>query len=75
LLVRCFCINIGFIKLFFFSVYPSGSLLEMSNGYSSPLGGSPSPGPSPGIGVHHNKSKSFITNKINKNIKQPIDFS
>lgn len=35
------------------SVYPSGGLLEMSNGYphsASPLGGSPSPGPSPGIG-------------------------
>ena len=33
------------------SVYPGGSMLEMSNGYpnsSSPgLGGSPSPGPSP----------------------------
>ncbi|XP_044740842.1 myocyte-specific enhancer factor 2 isoform X3 [Chrysoperla carnea] len=31
--------------------YPSGSMLEISNGYpnsSSPLGGSPSPGPSPG---------------------------
>lgn len=34
-------------------VYPSGSMLEMSNGYPhshSPLVGSPSPGPSPGIG-------------------------
>ncbi|XP_065369399.1 myocyte-specific enhancer factor 2 isoform X8 [Calliphora vicina] len=34
------------------SVYPSGSMLEMSNGYPhshSPLVGSPSPGPSPGI--------------------------
>uniref|UniRef100_A0A182I3M2 Uncharacterized protein n=1 Tax=Anopheles arabiensis TaxID=7173 RepID=A0A182I3M2_ANOAR len=32
------------------SVYPSGGILEMSNGYphsASPLGGSPSPGPSP----------------------------
>ncbi|XKL64773.1 hypothetical protein PGB90_004859 [Kerria lacca] len=32
------------------SVYPGGSMLEMSNGYpnsTSPLGGSPSPGPSP----------------------------
>ncbi|XP_037035988.1 myocyte-specific enhancer factor 2 isoform X3 [Bradysia coprophila] len=41
------------------SVYPSGSLLEMSNGYphsTSPLGGSPSPGPSPGIGGHLHKS-------------------
>ncbi|XP_020817574.1 myocyte-specific enhancer factor 2 isoform X3 [Drosophila serrata] len=37
------------------SVYPSGSMLEMSNGYPhshSPLVGSPSPGPSPGI-AHH----------------------
>ncbi|EDS31679.1 myocyte-specific enhancer factor 2d [Culex quinquefasciatus] len=37
------------------SVYPSGGLLEMSNGYphsASPLGGSPSPGPSPGIVQH-----------------------
>nr|XP_036232495.1 myocyte-specific enhancer factor 2 isoform X2 [Bactrocera oleae]XP_036232497.1 myocyte-specific enhancer factor 2 isoform X2 [Bactrocera oleae]XP_036232502.1 myocyte-specific enhancer factor 2 isoform X2 [Bactrocera oleae] len=37
------------------SVYPSGSMLEMSNGYPhshSPLGGSPSPGPSPGL-AHH----------------------
>uniref|UniRef100_A0A1A9ZYE4 MADS-box domain-containing protein n=1 Tax=Glossina pallidipes TaxID=7398 RepID=A0A1A9ZYE4_GLOPL len=33
-------------------IYPSGSMLEMSNGYPhshSPLVGSPSPGPSPGI--------------------------
>lgn len=32
------------------TVYPSGGMLEMSNGYpnsSSPLGGSPSPGPGP----------------------------
>ncbi|EDW01805.1 GH21641 [Drosophila grimshawi] len=37
------------------SVYPSGTMLEMSNGYPhshSPLVGSPSPGPSPGI-AHH----------------------
>ncbi|XP_037945921.1 myocyte-specific enhancer factor 2 isoform X4 [Teleopsis dalmanni] len=37
------------------SVYQSGSMLEMSNGYPhshSPLGGSPSPGPSPGL-AHH----------------------
>lgn len=36
------------------SVYPSGSMLEMSNGYpnsASPMGGSPSPGPSPGPGL------------------------
>lgn len=34
------------------SVYPSGGMLEMSNGYpnsASPIGGSPSPGPSPGL--------------------------
>ncbi|XP_052565682.1 myocyte-specific enhancer factor 2 isoform X4 [Culex pipiens pallens] len=40
------------------SVYPSGGLLEMSNGYphsASPLGGSPSPGPSPGIGTHNHQ--------------------
>lgn len=40
-----------------FSVYPSGTMLEMSNGYphsSSPIGGSPSPGPSPsGISSNH----------------------
>ncbi|KAL1398865.1 hypothetical protein pipiens_002333 [Culex pipiens pipiens] len=39
------------------SVYPSGGLLEMSNGYphsASPLGGSPSPGPSP---VQHQSLK------------------
>lgn len=38
------------------TVYPTGSMLEMSNGYpSSPLGASPSP--SPGLGGHHSKSK------------------
>lgn len=45
------------------SVYPSGSLLEMSNGYphsTSPLGGSPSPGPSPGIGGHLHKCKHVV---------------
>lgn len=49
------------------SVYPPGSMLEMSNGYphsTSPLGGSPSPGPSPGLGAHQNSSKSHhITHK------------
>uniref|UniRef100_A0A182WIP4 MADS-box domain-containing protein n=1 Tax=Anopheles minimus TaxID=112268 RepID=A0A182WIP4_9DIPT len=45
------------------SVYPSGAILEMSNGYphsASPLGGSPSPGPSPGIGSHqaHNNNNN-----------------
>uniref|UniRef100_A0A182P3M1 MADS-box domain-containing protein n=2 Tax=Culicidae TaxID=7157 RepID=A0A182P3M1_9DIPT len=45
------------------SVYPSGGILEMSNGYphsASPLGGSPSPGPSPGIGSHqaHNNNNN-----------------
>lgn len=40
------------------SVYPSGSMLEMSNGYpnsASPMGGSPSPGPSPGPGLTSSK--------------------
>ncbi|XP_031336584.1 myocyte-specific enhancer factor 2 isoform X2 [Photinus pyralis] len=48
------------------SVYPSGGILEMSNGYpnsASPMGGSPSPGPSPGPGLssskqQHNKQHS-----------------
>ncbi|XP_046999191.1 myocyte-specific enhancer factor 2 isoform X1 [Schistocerca americana] len=48
------------------TVYPSGGMLEMSNGYpnsSSPLGGSPSPGPSPGQlgggkGLQHGKQHS-----------------
>lgn len=45
------------------SVYPSGGMLEMSNGYpnsASPIGGSPSPGPSPGLSSskqHHNKQQ------------------
>nr|WOV89412.1 Mef2 [Henosepilachna vigintioctopunctata] len=40
------------------SVYPSGAILEMSNGYpnsASPMGGSPSPGPSPGPGMSSSK--------------------
>lgn len=37
------------------SVYPSGAVLEMSNGYPSPMGGSPSPGPSPGPGLSSSK--------------------
>lgn len=40
------------------SVYPSGGMLEMSNGYpnsASPMGGSPSPGPSPGPGMQSAK--------------------
>ncbi|KAF7286965.1 myocyte enhancer factor 2 isoform X2 [Rhynchophorus ferrugineus] len=40
------------------SAYPSGGILEMSNGYpnsSSPIGGSPSPGPSPGPGMSTSK--------------------
>lgn len=44
------------------TVYPSGGMLEMSNGYpnsSSPLGGSPSPGPSP-----------VLTNKALQHAKQ-----
>ncbi|XP_058056923.1 myocyte-specific enhancer factor 2 [Anopheles bellator] len=48
------------------SIYPSGGILEMSNGYphsASPLGGSPSPGPSPGIGAHqaHNNNNNNNT--------------
>jgi hypothetical protein len=40
-------------------VYPSGSMLEMSNGYpSSPLG--PSPSPSPGLIGHHSSSKHHL---------------
>lgn len=49
--------------IFVVLVYPSGSLLEMSNGYphsTSPLGGSPSPGPSPGIGGHLHKCKHVL---------------
>lgn len=43
------------------SVYPTGAMLEMSNGYpnsASPIGGcgSPSPGPSPGPGLNSSKS-------------------
>ncbi len=48
-------------------VYPSGSLLEMSNGYphsTSPLGGSPSPGPSPGIGGHLHKCKHVLLTRL-----------
>ncbi|KAK9758895.1 Holliday junction regulator protein family C-terminal repeat [Popillia japonica] len=40
------------------TVYPSGGMLEMSNGYpnsASPMGGSPSPGPSPGPGLSSSK--------------------
>uniref|UniRef100_U5EYN0 Putative myocyte enhancer factor 2 n=1 Tax=Corethrella appendiculata TaxID=1370023 RepID=U5EYN0_9DIPT len=47
------------------SVYPTGSMLEMSNGYphsASPLG-SPSPGPSPGISGH-NSSNNNTNNKL-----------
>jgi hypothetical protein len=47
-------------------VYPSGGMLEMSNGYpSSPLNQSPSP--SPGLGGHHSnkcKSEAHHTNSI-----------
>lgn len=45
----------------FIAVYPTGAMLEMSNGYpnsASPIGGcgSPSPGPSPGPGLSSSKS-------------------
>jgi MADS-box transcription enhancer factor 2A len=47
------CTNL--INVAKFSVYPTGSMLEMSNGYpSSPIG--PSPSPSPGL-VGHPSSK------------------
>ncbi|XP_037903470.1 myocyte-specific enhancer factor 2 isoform X3 [Hermetia illucens] len=52
-----------------FTVYPSGAMLEMSNGYppsASPLGGSPSPGPSPGIGGHQNNKSSHISHVSHK---------
>lgn len=42
------------------SVYPSGGMLEMSNGYpnsASPMCGSPSPGPSPGPGLSSSKQQ------------------
>lgn len=45
------------------SVYPSGGMLEMSNGYpnsASPIGGSPSPGPSPGPGLGSTKHQSHV---------------
>lgn len=62
------------------TVYPSGSMLEMSNGYphsSSPLG---SPSPSPGIGGHHNKCKltnnflkiCFLLTNLTKKEKDPL---
>ncbi|GAB0090383.1 myocyte-specific enhancer factor 2 [Sergentomyia squamirostris] len=66
------------------SVYPSGSMLEMSNGYphsTSPLGGSPSPGPSPGLGQHHihkpshhlsHKQHSPGPNRSNSNLRVVI---
>lgn len=57
------------LKLEKIIVYPSGQILEMSNGYphsASPLGNSPSPGPSPGIGGHNNhKCKHGVTFLIN----------
>ena len=55
-------LRISFVSV----VYPSGGMLEMSNGYpSSPLG--PSPSPSPVLGGHHNskcKSETHTTNKF-----------
>lgn len=45
-------------------VYPSGGMLDMSNGYpSSPLG--PSPSPSPVLGGHHNSKCKSATHKTN----------
>lgn len=57
------------------SVYPSGGILEMSNGYphsASPLGGSPSPGPSP---VQHQAIKQGSpgsTNSRSSNLRVVI---
>lgn len=45
-------------------VYPSGGMLDMSNGYpSSPLG--PSPSPSPVLGGHHNSKCKSATHTTN----------
>jgi MADS-box transcription enhancer factor 2A len=47
------------------TVYPSGGMLEMSNGYpSSPLG--PSPSPSPVLGGHHNSKCKRATHLLNR---------
>ncbi|XP_055379878.1 myocyte-specific enhancer factor 2 isoform X2 [Condylostylus longicornis] len=56
------------------SVYPAGSMLEMSNGYphsASPLGGSPSPGPSPGI-AHHIKHSPVNASGRTSNLRVVI---
>lgn len=57
------------------SVYPSGGVLEMSsNGYPSPMGGSPSPGPSPGPGLSsskHPKQHSPGPNRSNLRVVIP----
>ncbi|XP_067001355.1 myocyte-specific enhancer factor 2 isoform X2 [Anabrus simplex] len=58
-------------------VYPSGGMLEMSNGYpnsSSPLGGSPSPGPSPVLSnkaMQHSKQHSPGAGRANLRVVIP----
>lgn len=49
-------------------VYPSGGMLDMSNGYpSSPLG--PSPSPSPVLGGHHNSKCKSATHTTNSRFR------
>lgn len=57
------------------SVYPSGGMLEMSNGYpnsSSPNGGSPSPGPSPGPGMSSSKHPKQLSPGPRSNLRVVI---
>ncbi|XP_066255255.1 myocyte-specific enhancer factor 2 isoform X2 [Euwallacea similis] len=57
------------------SVYPSGGMLEMSNGYpnsSSPIGGSPSPGPSPGPGMSSSKHSKQLSPGPRSNLRVVI---
>ncbi|KAL1493022.1 hypothetical protein ABEB36_011165 [Hypothenemus hampei] len=57
------------------SVYPSGGMLEMSNGYpnsSSPIGGSPSPGPSPGPGMSSSKHVKQLSPGPRSNLRVVI---
>lgn len=68
LVASCSSSDKQFSLLSSLAVYPSGGMLEMSNGYpSSPLG--PSPSPSPVLGGHHHhnskcKSESHTTNFV-----------
>ncbi|XP_019764997.1 myocyte-specific enhancer factor 2 isoform X1 [Dendroctonus ponderosae] len=62
------------------SVYPSGGMLEMSNGNymfsypnsSSPIGGSPSPGPSPGPGMSSSKHQKQLSPSHRSNLRVVI---